>query len=356
MLFCCRRVTSSDTPDTPIYPAPDAARLAAKGPKSAITVGQTAVGGSLSQGQCASSFDVPLTSKPAAPGPKQLGQRLLRAAREGSANDIQALLPMIKQVGGSLDERNFHGMTALMLAAESGHVEALRVLVDAHVASGKSLNAVDAQGATALALAAECGHLSVVRLLVDSLILRGEVINARDCYGLGPLAQAALSDRSDTLIILLEGLSRAGESPFPDGTNAHLELSLAASRGSLNSLQILIEAVLKMGGSLDFPDSSGQTPLMTAIENGQTDAADLLRQNGACLEAVAERSKSASLHLSNVQQGYVQMVAHRGVQAKQSVISPATWKTEVLPDSHSSFSLQADGSTYMASAPQVVRL
>ena len=244
-------------------------------------------------------------------------------------------------------------MTALMLAAEAGHVEATRVLVNAHVAASKSLNSVDSEGSTALALASGRGHVSVVRLLVEALFGRGEAINVRDCYGLSPLTQAALNDRSDTMVILLEALSRAGENPFPDAVNANLELSLAASKGSLKSLQILINVVLQMGRSLDAPDSSGQTPLMVAIETGQTAAANLLLCSGACLEAVDHCGNSASLYQAQTAQPGQ---AHRVLHANASALPAAARPTDVLSDTTFSNSLQADEFKHPALTPGVVRL
>lgn len=287
------------------------------------------------------------------PSPKHLGQQLLRAAEKGCTKDIQSILATIQQVGGSLDERNLHGMTALMLAAEAGHVEATRVLVNAHVAASKSLNSVDSQGSTALALAAGRGHVGVVRLLVEALFGRREDINVRDCYGLSPLTQAALNDSSDTMVILLEALSRAGENPFPDAIHANHELSLAASKGSLKALQVLINVALQSGRGLDVPDSNGQTPLMAAIENGQRAAADLLIQSGACMEAVEDSGNSARFYLSQPPQ---QGQAHKVLPFNAGVSPPAAWPKGGLSDFAFSYGPEADESKHSALPPHVVRL
>jgi ankyrin repeat protein len=83
---------------------------------------------------------------------------LLRAAREGNADTVKALLSTQDADVNATDER---GSTALIEAARYGHDDVARALLVA----GANIKARDKDGQTALMLAVAGGHDDVVRVL-----------------------------------------------------------------------------------------------------------------------------------------------------------------------------------------------
>jgi uncharacterized protein len=83
---------------------------------------------------------------------------LLRAAREGNADTVKALLSAPDADVNATDER---GSTALIEAARYGHDDVVRALL----AAGANMKARDKDGKTALMIAVAGGHDEVVRVL-----------------------------------------------------------------------------------------------------------------------------------------------------------------------------------------------
>ena len=83
---------------------------------------------------------------------------LLRAAREGNADTVKALLASQDTDVNAADEQ---GNTALIEAARYGHDDVARALL----AAGANTKARDKNGKTALLLAVEGSHDEVVRVL-----------------------------------------------------------------------------------------------------------------------------------------------------------------------------------------------
>jgi ankyrin repeat protein len=85
-------------------------------------------------------------------------EALLRAAREGNADTVKALLA---GQGADVNVTDERGSTPLLEAARYGHDDVVRVLL----AAGANFKARDKEGKTALMLAAAGGHDEVVRVL-----------------------------------------------------------------------------------------------------------------------------------------------------------------------------------------------
>lgn len=85
-------------------------------------------------------------------------EALLRAAREGNADTVKALLAAQDTDVNAADEQ---GDTALIEAARYGHDDVARALL----AAGANTKARDRNGKTALMLAVAGGHDDVVRAL-----------------------------------------------------------------------------------------------------------------------------------------------------------------------------------------------
>ena len=85
-------------------------------------------------------------------------EALLRAAREGNADTVKALLSSPGADVNATDER---GSTPLIEAARYGHDDVARALL----AAGANTKAKDKDGKTALMFAVQGGHDEVVRAL-----------------------------------------------------------------------------------------------------------------------------------------------------------------------------------------------
>ena len=64
----------------------------------------------------------------------------------------------------SIDEQNYHGMTALHMAAQAGYHRIVSLLIK----YGIDINATTEDGTTALFNAVEKGHMRVVEVLLES--------------------------------------------------------------------------------------------------------------------------------------------------------------------------------------------
>jgi len=91
--------------------------------------------------------------------PDSAGQELWRVAESGEVDELARVLSR----GVDVNERNEHGMTALMRAAYHGHAEMVRALLD----HGADPNLTRNDKFTALALAAFFGHTEAVRILLE---------------------------------------------------------------------------------------------------------------------------------------------------------------------------------------------
>jgi len=107
--------------------------------------------------------------------------KLVKAAREGSLTEVEALLAK----GVDINARGSgYDFTALMAASYKGHLEVVKTLL-AHGAKVDQREQVN--DATALMVAAQQGHLDILRALIDG----GADISATNAYGVSSLAFAA---------------------------------------------------------------------------------------------------------------------------------------------------------------------
>ncbi|XP_049769506.1 GA-binding protein subunit beta-2-like [Schistocerca cancellata] len=134
-------------------------------------------------------------------GIMERGRRLIQAARQGAAEQLQELLAAGADVEARV-EGLFSGRTALHVAAAGGHVAAASCLVGA----GAEVDARTSwEQSTPLHWAAESGHAGVVRLLVGA----SADPNARDRWGRTPLHWAAVGGQAEAAAeLLLAGADR----------------------------------------------------------------------------------------------------------------------------------------------------
>ncbi len=156
--------------------------------------------------------------------------------------------------------------SAIILAIRSGVIER----VEEQFLAGYSANERSAKGETALIEAVRTGRKPLVELLLD----RGARVNvAATRTNLTALEEATRLNRADLAQLLVD----AGADVDKAGTGGETPVMIAAKQGQTEILEILIEA----NAYLNDTDSTGRTPLMLARERRHRAAVALLEASGA---------------------------------------------------------------------------
>ncbi|MCJ7487919.1 MAG: ankyrin repeat domain-containing protein, partial [Candidatus Aminicenantes bacterium] len=221
------------------------------------------------------------------------------AAVGGNADLINYLV----EKGAKLEPRDARQKTPLHLAAMNDRKDAVAALLK----RGAALETRDDYLRTALVLCArERGMAATGRVLIEA----GADVNAVDKFGEGALGLAAWRGKREFVDLLLE---KGAQTP-KSGPKWQEGLSLAASQGLTNLFRRLMEggpdlkamaasdtsllAAAAAGGSAEIlgalldkgfdparPDRFGWMPLHYAARDGRADAARLLAERGAPLDA-----------------------------------------------------------------------
>src|SRR5262249_20815390 len=146
-----------------------------------------------------------------------------------------------------------HGVTALMIASRTGHAEAVKALI----AKGGRVNEKEPQmGETALVWAASRNNAEAARALIEA----GADVNTRStALNMAPY-------RWETDGMLASMLPVGGWTP----------LMYAARDGAVDAARILVDG----GANLNAQDPVGSTALVLAIENAHFDLAAALLAKG----------------------------------------------------------------------------
>jgi len=193
----------------------------------------------------------------------RLGQELLEQLGQGRAP--QADLAKLKELlarGASVQEKNTHGLTALMLAIRYGHTEIAGKILDA----GASVHAKDNQDNTPLLW---CGYWGDSEIALR-LLRAGARIDDCNSTGRNVLTQAAGRGNDDFLKAVIAGglwadhIDRRGDTA----------LCTAAAAGRKETALALIEA----GANPIKPARNGKTPAQTAREKNYSTVADAIEK------------------------------------------------------------------------------
>ena len=191
------------------------------------------------------------------------------AAEHGNASIVRRLI----DAGANVAAVDAAGETLLMAAVRSNSLDTVRVLVDA----GAQVNAAEPQlGHTALMWAVRIDSAAITKYLVD----RGASITARTRVGAKSAARPpGAGGGSHGVGIVRSGVPPQGEQlPTSGGMTP---LLFAARDGSLEAARVLIDS----GADLNAADPNAMTPLLMAITNGQIPVAQLLVDRGADVRA-----------------------------------------------------------------------
>ena len=235
-------------------------------------------------------------------GVKEFDSKNISSAQDLSGAVFIGDLAAVKQaLAGGADSNAKDpqsGSTMLAIAALMGHTEVVAVLLEQHDAD---VNAKSRDGGTALHTAAFLGRVETVKFLLE----KGADITLRDNMGSAAIDGAKL-DWTFTEIILGmlqievdEAEVKAGRvevikllSEQPNNALQSHDLWKAAAAGDLSA----IKDALGDSADLNALDSqSGITPLGWAALNGQAEAAKLLIEKGAEVNA-RNRDGTTSLH------------------------------------------------------------
>ena len=187
------------------------------------------------------------------------------AAQNGNA----AMLKRLLDAKADVHAADAAGDTLLMAAVRAESLEAVRLLLE----RGAAVNATDPDvGQTALSWAARVDNPEIMR----ALLAAGATVNAATRVGpKTPARPPGAGGGSHGVGIVRSGVPPQGEQlPVPGGMTP---LLFAARDGLLDAATILVEA----GADVNAPDPNGITPLLMAITNGQLPVAQLLVDRGA---------------------------------------------------------------------------
>jgi ankyrin repeat protein len=200
-------------------------------------------------------------------------------------DDIETTSRLLK-AGADAKAANRDGVTPLWLATMNRNAEMASILLKA----GADPNGALPGGETILMTAARAGNAELLELLLS----RGADITARGpSFGETALMVAATANQAEAIRVLLKhGAELNGRSTrltyakdrfglegvltiLPPGS--WTPLMYAAREGALDAARVLCEA----GADLEASDPEGTTPMLLAITNGHYDTAALLLEKGA---------------------------------------------------------------------------
>jgi ankyrin repeat protein len=195
------------------------------------------------------------------------------ALRNGDVRQIRAAL----DTGASINARDEHGNTPLMLAAVYSDVASMKLLLE----RGAQVNVTNAEGATPLIRASY--DFEKTRLLVD----RGADVNVRSALGETPLMLAARPVNSHRTVKLL--LDHGADAKATNNWGAST-LMAAAAGGDVESARLLIEHganvnAMPVADTKAFIFNGARSPLMWAAYRGDLPMIKALLAAGADINA-----------------------------------------------------------------------
>lgn len=202
------------------------------------------------------------------------------------ADDLE-LTELLVRAGADVTTANRYGITALTLAAMSAGAPVIELVLKA----GADPNTATPEGETALMTAARSGNAAAVRLLIS----HGADVHAKEGWlGQTALMMAAAENHSDVLEALLDsgadvnarsmrmtlpnlewGVTGMSTTVFPRGY--WTPLMFAAQQGALEAARVLADR----GADLNAVDPDGTTAMVFAIINAHYDVAAALMDKGA---------------------------------------------------------------------------
>jgi ankyrin repeat protein len=190
----------------------------------------------------------------------------LKAARQG---DLQQLEKNLKK-GVSIEARDNHGRTALLIATHENHIELAKHLINL----GADVNARDNINDTPYLYAGAEGRLEILQMTVNA----GADLSSVNRYGGTALIPAAHHGHVKTVEYLLTTNTDIDHINHL-GWTALLE-AIILGDGSEIYIQI-VSLLVEAGADVNIADSEGITPLAHAIQRNYVEIVNLLSVAGA---------------------------------------------------------------------------
>eukprot|EP00899_Mesostigma_viride_P011736 jgi/Mesvir1/20563/Mv06235-RA.5 len=215
-------------------------------------------------------------------GQERLNLELLRAAKVGSLERVEALLDS----GANVDYADKYGRTSLHKSAARGYQPVVNVLV----AAGASLTARDKNGRTPADVASGpdiANLLHVAQRLKSSTgkaaaapgslraLDRARMAASSDAVQSGSARSSIAASEASTMSFGASSFATSSGEPGEEAVNA--KLLKACVKGDLVAVRLMLDA----GADACFVDKRGYTPLHYAVAAGQDHIASLLLQHGA---------------------------------------------------------------------------
>nr|KAF6397850.1 ribonuclease L [Rousettus aegyptiacus] len=191
------------------------------------------------------------------------------------------LLKLFLSKGSEINEHDHNGFTAFMEAAWYGKVDALRFLYEngAEVNLGRKTKEdqmkVRKGGATALMDAAKNGHVDALKILLDEM---GADVKVCDNMGRNALIHAFMNSNERTLEAIARLLLDYGVDVNVRGEKGKTPLILAVEKGNSNLVKMLLQ---QEHIEVNDTDREGKTALRLAVELNLKEIAQLLCEHGA---------------------------------------------------------------------------
>lgn len=205
-----------------------------------------------------------------APSAQEISQyRGLHAAV--ARGDISAVLRLVQQKRKSVNARDPHGRTPLMVAGYKKDV----AIATALIAAGADVNARDSQAYDLITIAAVANDVPMLKLAIASGGNTGLVTSPYDGTALIAAAHLGHVEVVQTLIDAKAPLDHVNNLRW----TALIE-SIVLGDGGKNHVACL-KALVDAGADVNIPDVEGVTPLTLAKRHGYTAMVKILEKAGA---------------------------------------------------------------------------
>ncbi|MCP4134951.1 MAG: ankyrin repeat domain-containing protein [bacterium] len=185
------------------------------------------------------------------------------------SGSLEAARYLVEEMGANIEEKDYGGTTALMLAAHRNKLDIVSYLVE-HGAdiTLQEQDQAGELGKTALMFAADRGNLEIVQYLVSL----GADSAPKNKYGESAIALAVANNHTAVVDFL------SGGDKKDSGDLLAEALLTAAVKGNLEMVTHLVE---EKNAPVNCADSSGKSPLMSAAENEELTVVKYLVEKGA---------------------------------------------------------------------------
>lgn len=193
-----------------------------------------------------------------------LGQTALHcAAAEGDAKTVKLLV----RHGADIDAQKDDYMTPLMMAIANGRQSAAKYLIRA----GANLNKKDIGGHTAVHDASAMGQIELLCIMLEC---NADIEVEAHVDGMTPLHRAIECGQGEAIRLLLGQGASIGKCDYYSNTPLHN----AAFYGQSGAVSLLLD----YGAEINVRNSDGKTALQLALEEDESQVAEILRSRGAC--------------------------------------------------------------------------